>query len=72
MDAETIEWLKYMADNLPKYPPLSPYGEITVSEFYPSLSKKELDFVMSIYTGNMVRDPKHLSPYRRPPVASGL
>ena len=49
-------YLKMVADLLPEDPPLTPTGEGTVKDTRPELTKRELDYVMSIYKGRMKRE----------------
>ena len=48
-------FLDVIIENIPTYPPLKPGGDVSVSEMYPELTKEELGYVMSKYTGTMRR-----------------
>jgi hypothetical protein len=52
-------WMKPILDEvaagLPLDPPLKPDGDTTIREMLPDLTPEELDYVVSKYTGTMVK-----------------
>lgn len=50
-----ITMLNFIAQCLPKNPPLTPGGELTVDDMCPNLSEEELAYVMTVYDGSMRR-----------------
>ncbi len=55
-DELTKNDLEEMANNLPKYPPLKPEGDVSVKEMYPDLTDEELDYLFSQYKGTMRKE----------------